>query len=619
MPASQLPVFVTAAPALLILRLGAFSYFGLFSGWWRHVSMFDLQALVKAVTVSSVAFALFLLAGGFFPGFPRSVLLLDWGVALGLFGGGRFAVRWLRERGMGHAWELGGKRALIVGAGDAAASLIRQVRDDPEPGIFPVGILDDDPKKRSVQLHGVPVLGRTEDLGRIAHEQKVSLVVLAIASASRDATRRIAHRCTGLGLELKLIPSFRELIDGKARLDQLRTVQPEDLLGRAPVHLDLARVRSDLEDAVVLVTGGAGSIGAELARQVAEFRPARLILFEQAESPLYFVELDLRRRHSDLEIVPIVGDVTDPGRVEAAFARHRPDFVLHAAAYKHVPMMEDNVTEAVRNNVVGTWFMADAAARYGARRFVLISTDKAVRPSSVMGATKRVAERLILGVPELARSSTDFRAVRFGNVLDSAGSVIPLFRRQIRSGGPVTVTDPEVARYFMTIPEALQLVLQAASVPEAAGRISMLEMGESVRILEMAENLIRLSGLEPYEDMPIVFTGLRPGEKLHEELTLDVEDTVRTTVEKVRVVQGRELDGLAVSSGLERLREAVLAADPDAALKELCLLVADAVPPLCERGQRARARQALRPSRVTPLARPAPEPEPSLGRDVEWA
>ncbi len=481
-----------------------------------------------------------------------------------------------------------------------------------------MGIVDDDPKKRSVQLHGVPVLGRTEDLRRIVREQRVSLVVLAIASASREETRRVADRLAGLGVDLKLVPSFRELIDGKARLDQLRSVQPEDLLGREPVQLDLARVRRNLEDAVVLVTGGAGSIGAELARQAAGFRPARLVLFEQAESPLYFVEVELRSRYPELDIVPIVGDITDEDRVEATFARYRPDVVLHAAAYKHVPMMETNVVEAVRNNVLGTWTVAEAAVRYGARRFVLISTDKAVRPSSVMGATKRVSERIVLTFPELVASRTDFRAVRFGNVLDSAGSVIPLFRQQIEGGGPVTVTDPEVTRYFMTIPEAVQLVLQASSVPEAAGRISMLEMGEPVRILEMAENLIRLSGLEPHREMAIVFTGLRPGEKLHEELTLAVEDTIPTTVEKVRVVQRRETDARAVAEGLERLREAVQNSDGDAALLELCRLVPDAVPPLNERGLRAQARQALRPGRVTPLRRPAGT-DFGFGADLEWA
>ena len=634
-PEQYIALMLATIPAVVVLRLGAFALFGLFTGWWRHVSMFDLKALVKAVTASTVALAIYLIAVGDLPGFPRAILLLDWGVAIGLFGGSRFAVRWLRERGMGRGWELGGKRALIVGAGDAAASLLRQIRDDPDGGITPVGLVDDDPGKRDVQLHGIPVLGDTEDIPRLVREHGIAMVVLAIASASREEMRQIAERCTGLGVELKIVPSFRELLDGRARLDQLRSVEPEELLGRAPVQLDLARVRDDIEGAVVLVTGGAGSIGAELARQVSDFGPARLILFEQAESPLYFTELELRQRHPDVSLVAIVGDVTDEKRMETVFARHRPDFVFHAAAYKHVPMMEENVTEAVRNNVLGTWTVAELAARYGVRRFVFISTDKAVRPSSVMGATKRTAERLILGLPELRNSQTDFRAVRFGNVLGSSGSVIPLFRQQIQRGGPVTVTDPDVTRYFMTIPEAVQLVLQAATVPVAAGRISMLEMGEPVRIVDMAENLIRLSGLEPYEDIPIVFTGIRAGEKLHEELTLDVEATIPTPIEKVRVVERRESDGASVAAGLKQLRESVDEGNLDQVLRDLCALVPEAVPPLAQRAQRAQARRAIRPSRLFAGPRGAgerpgqtepsgardlrPDPKPDIEPGVGWA
>jgi FlaA1/EpsC-like NDP-sugar epimerase len=323
----------------------------------------------------------------------------------------------------------------------------------------------------------------------------------------------------------------------------------------------------------VMITGGAGSIGSELARQVATYRPARLVLVEQAESNLYFVHLELAAAHPRLDIVPIIADICDEQRMGQVFSTYRPDVVFHAAAYKHVPMMEANRAEAFRNNSLGTLTVATHAARCGARKFVLISTDKAVRPTSIMGASKRIAERIILGWPSLKRSGTDFRAVRFGNVLGSDGSVIPLFKRQLAAGAPLTVTDPEITRYFMTIPEAVQLVLQSAAVPEAAGRISILDMGEPVRILDLAENLVRLSGLEPYRDVPIVFTGLRPGEKLFEELMYDVEVTVPTRVEKVRVVDCGENGGRAIVSAVERLQACVRAGDGESLLPILRELV----------------------------------------------
>jgi FlaA1/EpsC-like NDP-sugar epimerase len=303
----------------------------------------------------------------------------------------------------------------------------------------------------------------------------------------------------------------------------------------------------------ILITGAAGSIGSELARQLATFRPSRLILFERAETPLYFVNLEITRAHPEIAVVPAMGDVTDAARVEQVFAQYRPDYVFHAAAYKHVPMLEANVREAVRNNVFGTRQVATSAVRHGVRKFVLISTDKAVNPSSVMGATKRIAERILLGSPWLANTTTEFRVVRFGNVLGSDGSVIPVFQRQMAAGQPLTVTHPEVRRYFMTIPEAVQLVLQAAVLPEAAGRIAMLEMGEPVRILYLAEQMIRLSGLTPYKDVPIVFTGLRAGEKLDEELMSNVEATIPTVIEKIRLVNTDECDGEALASGLDRI------------------------------------------------------------------
>jgi FlaA1/EpsC-like NDP-sugar epimerase len=341
----------------------------------------------------------------------------------------------------------------------------------------------------------------------------------------------------------------------------------------------------------VLITGGAGSIGSELARQVAALHPARLVLLEQAESPLYFIHLELARHFPQVEVVPVIADVVNQARIDEVFAAYRPHCVFHAAAYKHVPMMEHNVIEAVRNNVFGTWCVAHHAAKYGAERFVLISTDKAVRPSSIMGATKRIAERVVLGTPALRDAATDFRAVRFGNVLGSDGSVIPLFKRQLQEGGPLTVTHPDVTRYFMTIPEASQLVLLAATLPEAAGRISMLEMGQPVRIVNLAENLIRLSGLEPGRDVRIEFTGLRPGEKLHEELMSDVEASVPTMVEKLRIVQTDEPDGRSLAARLDELAASVELAGDDDVIAAICDLVPECVAPLQDRGVDALTRR----------------------------
>jgi FlaA1/EpsC-like NDP-sugar epimerase len=354
----------------------------------------------------------------------------------------------------------------------------------------------------------------------------------------------------------------------------------EDLLGRSPVHFDLSRVIPDLKNRVILLTGAAGSIGSELARQIAPFGPARLVLLDQSESDLYLVHLELRDAYPALDVVPVICDVSNQSRLAQVCAQHRPEYVIHAAAYKHVPLLETNALEAVRNNVLGTMLVATTAVRYGVRKFLLVSTDKAIRPTSVMGATKRIAERIIFGVPNLHRSGTDFRAVRFGNVLASKGSVIPLFERQLAAGGPLTVTHPLATRYFMTIREAAQLVLQAGSLPETAGAIAMLEMGEPVRILELAEKLIRFSGRVPGRDVPIVFTGLRPGEKLAEEQMSSLESTIPTSAEKIRISETVETSGPELVQKLSRLFAFLDAGDPEGLLATLCELVPECLPPL---------------------------------------
>ncbi|HEY0970447.1 MAG TPA: nucleoside-diphosphate sugar epimerase/dehydratase [Gemmatimonadales bacterium] len=583
-PAPYREAFLVTLALLLPVRLLAFRFFRLYNGWWRHIGMYDLVALVRATSASSLVFValLFLFDRG--ADLPRSILVLDWALSILVLGGIRFGVRWMREGGVTDAWTRGGKRTIIIGADDAASRLLREVRLDPTSGIHPVGIVDDDPRKLGYQMHGVPVIGAPGELKQLVSDHAAELVVIATPVVSRDAMRRLVDQCAGLAVEFKIVPPLGELVDGRARLSQLRTVEIEDLLGRDPVNLDMRLVEESLSGKTVLITGGAGSIGSELARQVAALGASRLVLVEKAESPLYFVDLELRRTHPGLEVIPVVADVTNRGRLSAICAEHRPDTVFHAAAYKHVPLMEANVVEAVRNNVLGTLCAAEVAVECGARRFVLISTDKAVRPSSVMGATKRIAERLLLGLPHLRASGTDFRAVRFGNVLGSDGSVIPLFKRQIAAGGPVTVTHPDVTRYFMTIPEAVQLVLEASALPEAAGRISMLDMGEPVRIVDLAENLVRLSGLEPYTEMPIVFTGLRPGEKLFEELHYDVETAIPTQVEKICIVQGEEQDDVAEELG--RLMNGLDIGTTDSLLPLVRTLVPECVAPLRDAGQR---------------------------------
>ena len=589
-PRTYVDLFWRTLPYLVALRLACFALFGLFHGWWRHVGMRDLVDLVKATTLSSVLLvvALFMTGdlAGALPGrgLPRSVLVLDWITALVLFGGVRFAVRAFREERLLPWKQRRGKRTLIIGAGTAAERLLRETQREGEADLCPVAMVDDDPGKQGMRLHGIPVVGSTAQLRELVTKAGIQQLVIAIPSASRAEMRGIVQACLETGVDFKIVPSMRELLDGRARLGELRSVQIEDLLGRETIELELEGPTADLAGRTVLVTGGAGSIGSELARQVAGFGPKRLIVLDQAESPLYFANLELRSSHPELDVIPVVADVTDHARIESVFARFQPDFVFHAAAYKHVPLMEDNPVEAVRNNVIGTLCVAQAAARYGADKFVLISTDKAVYPSSVMGATKRLAEQIVLGWPALRDTQTDFRAVRFGNVLGSDGSVIPLFKRQLAAGQPLTITHPEVTRYFMTIPEAVQLVLQAAALPDAGGRICMLEMGEPVRIVELAENLIRLSGLEPYTDVPIVFTGLRPGEKLHEELMSERELTIPTAVSKVRIVQTAEPEPGSLTSGLDRLAAAAAVGSASDILDAIRGLVPECVPPLRERG-----------------------------------
>jgi FlaA1/EpsC-like NDP-sugar epimerase len=550
--------------ALVAVRLLLVTGLRLTTARWRFVGVDDLARLFLVATISSLA-VLGLFRGVFqVRGVPVSVMGMEWALFILGVAGTWLLYRWLYERirSRFRPGSAGEKRVFIVGAGEAGHRLMGELLTF--PGRYRVvGFLDDDPLKRGTRIQGVEVLGATDQAVDLLRDFAVDEFLLAIPSATPADLRGILLRLEPLRLPIRVFPGIRSVLEGTISLSQLRSLRIEDLLGREPVSLEIQELERELRGETVLVTGGAGSIGSELARQVAANRPERLILLDQAESALYFVDIELRRKHPDLDIVPVVADVLEEARMREVFETHRPGRIYHAAAYKHVPLMEQNPREAVRNNIVGTWQVARMAGEFGVKSFVLISTDKAADPVSVMGATKRAAEVV---VHELQARFPETRcvAVRFGNVLGSNGSVIPLFRKQIQEGGPITITDPEVTRYFMTIPEAVHLVLRAGLLPEASGRVVMLEMGEPVKIVDLARNLVRLSGLRPEVDIEFRYTGLRPGEKLTESLNGTKEVWKPTSLSSVAILQTEVLEGEAgLLDTLERFdwKRAVTQAD----------------------------------------------------------
>ena len=545
------PVFA-CVQAVLLWR------FGLYRGIWRYASLHDLRLIVVAVGTGALVapFALVLLRMA--DPVPRSVFVLAPIMLLLMMGGSRFAYRAWKEGRIASLSAATGAPVLILGAGDAADALIRELSAKRDWRV--VGLLDDGTLKQGRQMHGVPVRGRLEDIGRVARDLDVSHAIIAMPSASHNARRHAVNLATGAGLKVMTVPSFDDIMTGKVTVSQLRSVELDDLLGRDPVVLDSAVLSRFLSGKVVMVTGAGGSIGAELCRQIARFGPSRLILFELSEFALYQIEQEFLKAHPELPIVCAVGDVRNAPRVERILRDYRPKVLFHAAAYKHVPLMEEvNAWEALQNNVYGTHVLASSAAQSGVEEFVLISTDKAVNPANVMGASKRLAELVCQGLQK--RDGTRFVMVRFGNVLGSAGSVIPKFRQQIAEGGPVTVTHPEITRYFMSIPEAAQLVLQAGAMGKG-GEIFVLDMGEPVRIIDLAREMIRLSGLSE-TDIKIAFTGLRPGEKLYEEVLADDEQTQPTPHPKLRIARVRPLDGELVPRLLEWLGRRELPSDDE--------------------------------------------------------
>jgi FlaA1/EpsC-like NDP-sugar epimerase len=534
-------------PFLLLAKFFVFWGFGLRDLTWRYLGFRDLVRIASANAVAS-AVATVILRIAFGGAFPRSIHILDLLLCLTLMVAARVLARIILETPS----ERPQKRILIYGAGKAGVTVLSEIRANAQLGYEVAGFVDDDPQKRNLRLNGARVLGGIETLEEVARKQRVEQVLIALPNATGAQIRAILERCRAAQVAAKRIPALAELMDHKVLVDQIRDVRLEDLLGRAPARLDSELIRARLSGRVVLVTGAGGSIGSELCRQIARYNPRALVGFDNAETALYQIDQEMREQFPDVPFYPEIGSIQNRRRLDEVFRDHRPASVYHAAAYKHVPMMEAHMFEAVENNVFGTRNVVRAAA--GVEDFVLVSSDKAVRSTNVMGATKRLAELIC------SAAGPKFRAVRFGNVLGSNGSVIPLFKRQIAAGGPVTVTHPEIRRFFMTIPEAAELVLQAAAMG-LGGEIFVLDMGEPVRIQDLARNLILLSGLKPDVDIPIEFTGLRPGEKLYEEVNGIEEDTVSTGHSQIRVFTGRGASQETLSRSLEDLRRATEARD----------------------------------------------------------
>ncbi len=536
-PEFQAAAFSTLA-WVVPLQAVVFWRFGLYRGIWRFASLPDLKRIVLAVGIAALLIPVVLILFRVNAVVPRSVLILDPLLLVTVMGGSRLAYRAWKEHRLASMLRPGSKPVLVAGAGSAADFLLRELARNPA-GFHVVGLLDDSRDKQGRLVQGIPVLGLLADVAIWAKRMEVDDIVLALPSAAHEVRKRITQACTEAGLNVMTVPSLEDLVAGRVSVSSLRRIELDDLLGRDPVQLDDSGLHQLLTGQVVMVTGAGGSIGSELCRQIARFAPAKLVLFEQSELALYAMEQELPQRFPAVPIVPVIGDVKNAAWVNQTMAAQRPAVVFHAAAYKHVPLMENaNAWEAVRNNVLGTQVVAAAAQAHGVGKFVMISTDKAVNPTNVMGATKRLAEMVCQAMQQ--ESGTRFVSVRFGNVLGSSGSVIPKFQQQIEAGGPVTVTHPEITRYFMSIPEAAQLVLQAGLMG-AGGEIFVLDMGEPVRIAELARLMIRLSGADE-DRIRIEYTGLRPGEKLYEELLADDESTLSTPHPKLRVARARAAD-----------------------------------------------------------------------------
>jgi FlaA1/EpsC-like NDP-sugar epimerase len=557
--AKYFQIYVQYALIFTLIKIAIFYAIGMYRSLWRYASIEEVGQIVLASFVANAGVLSYTFIMQQY--FPRSIYILTFLWDIILIGGMRFSYRAanrFKDKSIGHKKD--SKRIMIVGAGQAGALVIKELKTHGELDSLPVALIDDDETKIGKKINGVPVLGNRYDIRKVVINEKIDEVIIAIPSSSKKEIRQIVEECSRTKCKLKIVPGIYELIDGKVSIKQIRDVQIEDLLGRDQISVDLEEMSGYIKDKIVLVTGGGGSIGSELCRQIATFEPQKLLIVDIYENNAYDIQNELNRNYPNLNLSVLIGSIRDRQRIDEIFKSYMPDVVFHAAAHKHVPLMEESSKEAIKNNVFGTLNVAELADKYNVKKFVLISTDKAVNPTNVMGATKRIGEMIVQSLDK--HSKTEFAAVRFGNVLGSNGSVVPLFKKQIAKGGPVTVTHPEVTRYFMTIPEAVQLVIQAGAIAKG-GEIFVLDMGEPVKILDLAENLIRLSGFEPYVDIDIEITGLRPGEKLYEELLMSEEGLKATKHDKIFVGQPIFIDYKMLKSELSHLRQIILNENED--------------------------------------------------------
>ena len=568
-PTSYWHMYMRWIVPIVLIKIVVFALFGLYRIMWRYADFKELFRIFMAIVIANVLTGIFLISMNV--GFPRSVIALVFVIDMFFVTGTRYLSKARKNLVFSIPVEKL-KRVLIIGAGDAGVLVLNELRKHKELGYKVVAFIDDDKNKVGTEILGIPVVGGKEKIISAISEFRIDEVILAMPSANREIQQDISDICSKLSMKIKIIPGMYELIDDqKLNIRDLRDVEIGDLLGRDEVKLDQEVLNDFLKNKTVLVTGGGGSIGSELCRQIAKFSPKKLIILDIYENNAYEIQMELVRHYKDLDLVVEIESIRDAVRMDIIFGKYKPDVVFHAAAHKHVPLMENSSTSAIKNNVFGTLNVLRACDKHGVSRFVLISTDKAVNPTSVMGTTKRICEMLVQTFNE--KSKTEFVAVRFGNVLGSNGSVIPLFINQIKEGGPVTVTHEDIIRYFMTIPEACQLVLQAGAIAKG-GEIFILDMGEPVKILDLAKNLIRLSGYEPYKDIDIKITGLRPGEKLYEEILLNMENSVATEYEKIFIEKPIVHDVEALKDGLERLDKVKNTLDK----KEITDILKDMVP-----------------------------------------
>lgn len=567
-PSWAMDRFFEMLPLFLGLKIVCFYIFDMYKGMWRYTSLNDLISIIKAITTATIIFIVFILFKNRFEMVSRSVFVIDWCLTIIFIISLRVFTRICFEQFSGNVGfkelfnaflkifrrqDFKGNKVIIIGAGDCGQKICREFLENPSVQSHVVGFLDDDIKKVGRKIHGIPVLATIAELEKTAEAMDVNDVIIAIPSAGTGRMRTIIELCKKADVNHKIVPNMGELIDGKININAIRNVEYKDLLGRGPVTLDKQTIGKYLGNKNVLVTGAGGSIGTGLCRQICRYSPKTIILFERAESPLYEIDLELKKSFSNVNVVPVLGDIQNKSELHKIFSQTSPDIVFHAAAYKHVPMLEQHPWKAVENNIKGTQNLIEIADIFNCDKFVFVSTDKAVNPTSVMGTSKRIAELLVQRMNHLKKTKTSFITVRFGNVIGSVGSVIPLFKKQIKDGGPVTVTHPEITRYFMLIPEACQLILQAGGMGNG-GEIFILEMGAPVKIDNMARDLIKFSGFEPDIDIKIEYTGLRPGEKLYEELMTDQENIVSTNHSKIRVLNSNTSDIEGLEQWLDDLK-----------------------------------------------------------------